>query len=103
MLCLRLSGGIINKIDVPNGSKKDHGATKYRGLEIANYSFLSAAVTGRASPKPWCPSEGPFSRGRAGAVSTHSSLGLGAKSSSCIKYLLKLIRTQCTIKSLSSQ
>lgn len=28
--------------------------------------------------------------------------GLGVKPSSCIKYLLKLIRTQCTIKSLSS-
>lgn len=40
----RLSGGIINKIDVPNGSKKDHGATHYQGLKSLIIRF-SAAVT----------------------------------------------------------
>lgn len=40
----RLSGGIINKIDAPNGSKKDHGATHYQGLKSLIIRF-SAAVT----------------------------------------------------------
>lgn len=53
-LGLRLSGGIINKIDVPNGSKKDHGATHYQGLKLLIIRF-SAAVTGRAHPNHGAP------------------------------------------------
>lgn len=48
-LGLRLSGGIINKIDAPNGCKKDHGATHYQGLKSLIIRF-SAAVTRRTHP-----------------------------------------------------
>lgn len=63
----RLSGGIINKIDVPNGSKKDHVATHYQRLKSLIIRF-SAAVTLRP-PKSPGPSGSLLSCGRQGASS----------------------------------
>lgn len=97
-----LSGGIINKIDASNGSKKDHGATHYQGLKLLIIRF-SAAVTRCTHPNHGAPHRFFLPWLIRGHKQARPASRLEAKSSSCIKYLLKLIRTQCTIKSLSSQ
>lgn len=68
----QLAGGIINKIDAPNGSKKDHGATHYQGLELLIIRF-SAAVTCRTHLNHGAPTTGPFSLGPQRAVSMHGA------------------------------